>query len=127
MMLPFDPRTGLIVVPALIYGPTGQIIARLAIDTGSTTSTLSRDMLDSLGYNVDDTIRDVRIITASGTDMAAQVQLTRIRVMSHEREQFSVLSYTLPESTTVDGVLGLDFFEGTRLTLDFGTGWMTLE
>ncbi|HEX8597278.1 MAG TPA: retropepsin-like aspartic protease [Chloroflexia bacterium] len=126
-MLPFDPKAGLIVVPARISGPTGEIIARLAIDTGSTTSTLSRYMLISLGYNVDEVARDVRVTTASGTELAARVWLTRINVMNHKREQFSILSYTLPESTTVDGVLGLGFLQGTRLTLDFAMGWITLE
>jgi hypothetical protein len=42
-------------------------------------------------------------------------------------EHFPLLGYTLPESTTVDGVLGLGFFGGTRLTLDFRAGWITLE
>jgi predicted aspartyl protease len=126
-MLPFDPKAGLIVVPARVSGPAGEIIARLAIDTGSTTSTLSRDMLISLGYNADEAARDVRVTTASGTELAARVWLTRINVMNHELTQFPMLSYTLPESTTVDGVLGLDFFQGTRLTLDFVVGWITLE
>jgi predicted aspartyl protease len=126
-MLPFDPRGGLIVVPARIYGPAGEIIARLAVDTGSTTSTLSSDLLANVGYDVDAVPREILVTTASGTELAARVWLRRIVVMNHERQEFALLSYTLPESTTIDGVLGLDFFQGTRLTIDFQTGWITLE
>jgi predicted aspartyl protease len=126
-MLPFDPRAGLIVVPARISGPTGEILARLALDTGSTSSTLSLDLLSSLGYNVEEAPRDVSITTASGTELASRVLLRRINVMNHERQQFPIISYTLPESTKVDGVLGLDFLQGTRLILDFGMGWISLE
>ncbi len=83
-------------------------------------------MLTSLGYDVNEAPGDVLIMTASGTGRAARVVLTRIAAMNQKREQFPILSYTLPESTTVDGVLGLDFFKGTRLTLDFQAGWITL-
>ncbi len=126
-MLPFDPKAGLVVVPAHIYGPVGEIIVRLAIDTGSTASILSQDMLIGMGYNVDEFPRDVIITTASGPELAARIPVRRILAMNHERQQFSLVSYTLPENTTVDGVLGLDFFQGTRLTLDFVSGWITLE
>ena len=36
MSLAFDASAGLIVVPTKIYGPTGDVIARLALDTGAT-------------------------------------------------------------------------------------------
>jgi hypothetical protein len=84
-------------------------------------------MLASIGYDVDEAPREVLVTTASGTELVSRFRLSRILVMNHERQHFPILSYTLPESTTVDGVLGLDFFQGTRLTLDFQNGWITLE
>lgn len=33
MTFPFDPQQGLIVVPAELWGPTGSVVLRLALDT----------------------------------------------------------------------------------------------
>ena len=43
-----------------------------------------------------------------------------------ERTEFPVLGHTLPPSAGVDGLLGLDFFRGQSLTLNFRTGQATL-
>jgi hypothetical protein len=40
---------------------------------------------------------------------------------------FSVLSHALPPVAGVDGLLGLDFFRGQILTLDFRGGHITLS
>lgn len=52
--------------------------------------------------------------------------LSRIRALGQERVEFAVLGHTLPPSAGVDGLLGLDFFRGQSLTLDFRTGHVTL-
>ena len=36
-----------------------------------------------------------------------------------KRAEFSVLGHTLTPSTEVDGLLGLDYFRGLSLTIDF--------
>ena len=50
----------------------------------------------------------------------------KIVAVGHVRSGFSVLGHTLPPSTGVDGLLGLDFFRGQNLTIDFRTGQVTL-
>jgi hypothetical protein len=35
---PFDPQQGLIVVPVALWGPTGSVVLRLALDTGATAT-----------------------------------------------------------------------------------------
>ena len=46
--------------------------------------------------------------------------------LGQERTNFPVLGHTLPPSTSIDGVLGLDFVRGQTLTVDFRTGTSTL-
>ncbi len=54
--------------------------------------------------------------------LIADPQLTEsLKVLSGK-----VLCHTLPPSATVDGLLGLDFFRGHQLTVDFQTGQITL-
>jgi len=36
MSFSFDPRQGLIVVPAELFGPAGNAVLQLALDTGAT-------------------------------------------------------------------------------------------
>jgi hypothetical protein len=38
-----------------------------------------------------------------------------------------VLCHTLPPSATVDGVLGLDFFRGYKLAIDFNKGIIDID
>lgn len=51
----------------------------------------------------------------------------KIEALEQERRNFPILCHTLPPSATVDGVLGLDFFRGQRLVVDFRTGLVTVE
>jgi len=37
-----------------------------------------------------------------------------------------ILCHTLPPSAGVDGLLGLDFFRGQRVTIDFQHGEVTI-
>jgi hypothetical protein len=51
MSLSFDPRQGLIVVRAELWGPTGSAILQLALDTGATGTLVSVGMLVAVGYD----------------------------------------------------------------------------
>ena len=52
--------------------------------------------------------------------------LAKISALGQDRIDFPVLAHTLPPGAGVDGLLGLDFFRGQFLTLDFRTGQITL-
>jgi hypothetical protein len=46
--------------------------------------------------------------------------------LGQERQNFTVIAYTLPPTATIDGLLGLDFFRNHVLTIDFQNGEITL-
>ena len=52
--------------------------------------------------------------------------VSRLKALGQERTHFLVAALTFPPSVTVDGLLGLDFFRGQTLTIDFRTGEITL-
>lgn len=68
----------------------------------------------------------VQVTTGSGVEYAPRVTLSRILALEQERVDFPVLGHTLPPSSGVDGLIGLDFFRGQNLALDFRTGRVTL-
>jgi hypothetical protein len=69
----------------------------------------------------------VQVTTGSGVEFAPRVELQRLTVLGQERYGLQVLGHTLPPSSGVDGLLGLDFFRGLRLTVDFRAGQLRLD
>jgi predicted aspartyl protease len=126
MHISFDPRQGLIVVRAELWGPTGSGVLRLALDTGATSTVVSPGMLVAIGYDPALAADRVQVTTGSGIEFAPRVILEKVVALGHARSGFPVLAHTLPSSAGVDGLLGLDFFRGQNLTIDFRAGQVTL-
>lgn len=127
MSVSFDPSQGLIVVPARIHGPSGDVIARLALDTGATATMVNWDVLLLVGYDPGAVQDRVQVTTGSGVEYVPQITLHRIEALDTERMDFPVLCHTLPPTAMVDGVLGLDFVRGKRLSIDFADGCVELR
>ena len=126
MSFPFDPQQGLIIVPAELWGPSGSAVLRLALDTGATGTVVNTGMLVALGYDPALIPDRVQITTDSGIEFVPRVLLDRIMVLGEESAEFPVLGHTLPPSAGIDGLLGLDFFRGRSLTIDFRAGQVVL-
>jgi len=122
----FDPERGLIVVRAELWGPTGSGVLQLALDTGATSTLVNVGMLVAIGYDPALIAERVQVTTGSGIEFAPRVVLQRVRALGQERLGFPVLGHTLPPSASVDGLLGLDFFRGLDLAIDFRTGRLRL-
>lgn len=122
----FRPGEGLIVVRAEVVGPQGRALLRLALDTGATTSLINAGPLRVLGYDPSLSTDRVQVTTGSGVKSAQRVKLVRIRALGRARTRFKVVAHTPPSSAGVDGLLGLDFLQGCRLTLDFRRGRLSL-
>jgi predicted aspartyl protease len=126
MSFRFDPEQGLIIVRAELWGPGGSGVLRLALDTGATTTVVNIAMLVAIGCDPALAPDRVQVTTGSGIEFAPRLVLNKISALGQERLEFPVLGHTLPPSAGVDGLLGLDFFRGRSLTIDFGAGQATL-
>jgi predicted aspartyl protease len=122
----FNPGRGLIVIRAELDGPSGSAILRLALDTGATSTVVNVAMLVAIGYDPALAAERVQVTTGSGVEFAPRIELKRLAALGQERLGFPVLGHTLPPSAGVDGLLGLDFFRGLRLTVDFRAGHLHL-
>lgn len=67
MSLPFDPREGLIIVPTRLFGPTGDTLIRMALDTGATGSVVNWDVIVLLGYDPAVVPQRVQVLVFSAT------------------------------------------------------------
>jgi len=123
----FNSSSGLILIRVVIHGPTRSTVARLALDSGATTTLINQGPLVWIGYDPSLAPERVQVTTGSGVEFAPRLPLLKISALGCSRGQFPVLAHTLPPSATVDGLLGLDFFRGTRLEIDFRQGLLNLE
>jgi predicted aspartyl protease len=127
MTISFDAKQGLIVVPTRLYGPTGDTVARLALDTGATRTMISPAILISIGYDPAAVTERVRITTGSGVEFVVSLPIGRIEAAGCLQTSFPVVCHTLPPSASVDGVLGLDFLRGRQMSIDFVAGRLSLQ
>lgn len=127
MSFHFDPEDGLVVVSVEIGGPGGSAILRLALDTGATQTLVNAGPLLALGYDPALSPDRQQVTTGSGVEFVPSLTLKTIDALGRHLTDFPALCHTLPPSAGVDGLLGLDFFRGTRLSVDFIDGRITLE
>jgi predicted aspartyl protease len=125
--IPFNPKQGLIVITAQIWGPTGDTVVRLALDTGATSTLVNAAVLLTIGYDPALAPHRVRMTTGSGVEFVPRLTVQRIGALGREITNFPLLCHTLPPSALIDGLLGLDFLRDRRLTIDFRTGQITLR
>ena len=126
MICSFDPERGLIVVQSEVFGPSGSIILRLALDTGATGTMINVAPLTAVGYDPSLAPDRVQVTTGSGVEFAPRIVVAQMRAMGQERRGFPVLAHTLPPSASVDGLLGLDFLRGQIVTIDLQRGSVSL-
>jgi hypothetical protein len=123
----FDAHGGLIIVRAELTGPSGSGLLRLALDTGGTTTLINVAMLVAIGYDPALATDRVQVTTGSGVEFAPRVEMQRLTALGQQRYGLQVLGHTLPPSSGVDGLLGLDFFRGLRLSIDFRSGHLNID
>ena len=123
----FNGKRGLVVVRAEIFGPSGSAVLRLAVDTGATATLINVGHIAAIGYDPSLVTSRVQVTTGSGVEFVPRIKVANLKALGEARSAFPVLSHTLPPSATIDGLLGLDFFRGRSLKLDFRRGRLSLE
>jgi hypothetical protein len=123
---PFNPNGRLILVEARVWGPSGDLLVNLALDTGAHGTLIDPAILTNIGYDPAMAPEQVQITTGSGVEVIPRLRVDHLEALGQTKQQLPILCHTLPPSATVDGLLGLDFLRGQCLTLDFRAGLITL-
>ena len=123
----FDEKQGLIILAARLWGPTGRVVLKVALDTGATSTIVNVGLLVAAGYDPAIAPDRVQVTTGSGVEFAPRVLVSQIAALGEERTRFPVLAHTLPPTAGVDGLLGLDFFRDRHVMVDFRRGRVTLS
>jgi len=127
MTTSFDPRQGLVVIRARLWGPLDSAFVRIALDTGATRTLINESIVRVLGYPVEEMSERVQITTGSGIESTPLIVLSRIAALGLERRNLSVICHSLPATASVDGLLGLDFLRKRSLSINFRSGRISLK
>ncbi|WP_435008818.1 aspartyl protease family protein [Tundrisphaera lichenicola] len=122
----FQPTSRLILIETEVSGPSGKVAARLVLDTGATTTTLNVRLLRSIGYDPNAATESARMATGSAVETVPRLMVNRPSALGRHAIRHQVLAHDLPTEAAVDGLLGLDFFRGLALTIDFRAGRIDL-
>jgi hypothetical protein len=122
----FDPQAGVLIVPVLV-GPVRSYTFRCSLDTGSAQTVLPATALRSLGFDLSRPVGRTRLRSATGIATAPLLRAPAVTSLDRVRTEFVVAAHDLPLGVDADGLLGLDFFRGLVLTLDFARGRIDLD
>jgi predicted aspartyl protease len=122
----FDAKTGLIFVESEVSGPSGKASARLVLDTGATNTSLNVNVLRSIGHAPETVKEFARMATGSRVERVPRFMVNRLSALGRHAIGLHILAHDLPAEAAVDGLLGLDFFRGLSLTIDFRSGKINL-
>lgn len=96
-------------VRAAVFRGDKVSVSKLVVDTGASKTVLSWSIMQGLGYDPASVKKRVRLVTASGFELAPQVSVDRFHCLGQEIQGLSVICHDLPFDHYVDGLLGIDF------------------
>jgi hypothetical protein len=99
----------------------------LALDTGASVTTINVNHLLRVGHDPSAFPANVPVATGTGVLHVPRLPFMALTALGQTRPNFPIIAHTLPAATLVDGVLGLNFFRDSILTLDFQKGELTLQ
>ncbi|MFI5387330.1 MAG: aspartyl protease family protein [Fimbriimonadales bacterium] len=122
----FDPTENLVRTWGEAQLGDATVRLNLGVDTGCSQTILVGSAITTLTYNTG--LGDpLRVVTAGGDITGYKLKLDRLSALSQDGFSYDVLVCDLPSSLGVDGLLGLDFYWGKHLHLDFENGFVDLE
>lgn len=127
MIVTFDPSARSVVVPVYLFGPRLDYKFHFILDLGATLTCIRPDLLRLLGYDLTRPISRRRIRSATGSGIAPIYRVTSLFSLGQVKSNFPVAAQELPITVEADGLLGLDFFRGLVLNLDFSRGQIALQ
>ena len=127
MKIPFDVTDRLIRLPVYLRGPRGEHRFQFALDTAATRSAASGLVLELLGYHQSQAVGQHQVRAGSGGVRVGLLSVARLTAFGRTELNFPLQWLPLPPATMLDGLLGLDFFRGHVLEIDFVRGYVELD
>jgi len=124
----FDPSGNIILVNIEIanFDESKTILLPSALDTGATFTVIPWDIAVDLGYEPASSKRRQRIFTGSGVEFCPIITVKRMAALGMTVQDIDVLCHDLPEGSSVDGLLGLNFLRMFDFEIKYSEGMIRL-
>lgn len=124
----FDPQSPVIAVDITLEGEGGiKRRIKVALDTGATYTMIPWEIAEALGYRPEISKEKVTLITASGIETAAVLEIKRMSFMNETIENVPVVCHDLPPKSFVIGLLGSSFLRHFKITIDYLNGILEIS
>ena len=113
-----EPESGLILVNIEI---DQKYELKMILDTGATNTTIDSNALYLLGHDLKDSIGTVEIETANGIIETEVFEIDSFSSLGIDKVKFEIQVYDFISHgifSDYNGLLGLDFLEGTKFCID---------
>ena len=113
-----EPESGLILLNIEI---DKKYELKMILDTGATNTTIDSNALYLLGHDLKDSIGTVEIETANGIIETEVFEIDSFSSLGIEKQKFEIQVYDFIAHgifSDYNGLLGLDFLEGTKFCID---------
>lgn len=99
----------------------------LALDTGSSETLLTPDVVDELGYSARDGVSFTSITSAIGDELGCRLRVRRFEALGFGFANFMIHVHDLPSSLGIKGLLGLSFLRRFNYEIRSAEGRILLE
>ncbi|MEQ1733052.1 MAG: retropepsin-like aspartic protease [Bacteroidia bacterium] len=113
-----EPESGLILVNVEI---DNKYELKMILDTGATNTTIDSNALYLLGYDLKDSMGTVEIETANGVIETDVFEIKIVESLGLFKSKFQIQVYDFLAHgifSDYNGLLGLDFLEGTKFCIN---------
>ena len=121
-----DESYNVIIVNAFLDGCKIQLM----VDTGASDTVIDLTTLLINDYEFNQNSRKVNIETAKGIANAHIFEISSLKSLGIEKENFEIASYDFLGNgilSEYDGVLGIDFFQDNKICIDFVKSELTIS
>jgi aspartyl protease family protein len=100
---------------------------KMVLDTGATYCMIPWHIAEELGYKPALLKESIAVHTANGQIHVPIITVESIMVLGKTVKNCKVLIHDLPETSRVDGLIGLSFLKKCKVMIDFRKGVLELE
>ena len=123
----FDPTLDLIIVDARLWGRRSDASVALAIDTGSSETVISPDIVDDLGYSPRDGEAITTVRAAIGKEHGYTLRVARFSALGFTVPDFRIHVFDLAAGYGIDGLIGLSFLRQFNYEVRSADGMIRVE
>ena len=122
----FDPEDfGIVLFVTIGHGNVKRRL-KMVIDTGATYCMIPWHVAEELGYKPALSREYTPVNTANGQIHVPIISVESMIVLGKKVRKCEMLIHDLPETSRVDGLIGLSFLKHFKLTIDFIEGMLEL-